>query len=322
MTSDGTAGPAPSESQVLERLLDNLRVTVEPFAVSEISNDWRLRLSGTPWVTIHYVLEGDGRLHIRGHESTSLGSCTLVVVPEGQSHTVEHAAGSRHEENSDCGPRPDGLLQFIAGHDGTREVVLISGRLSAIYGGSIDVFGRIATPVVLDFSSDPVITQLFDRLLTEQRNPTIGSAAMCAAIMNECVIHILRAMSKDPGTDLMWLAAAEDPHLAPALDQILERPDAPHTVDSLATHAAMSRSTFHDRFTAAIGQTPIRFLREVRLRKAADLLQTTNHSVDNIASLVGFESRSHFSRKFTELFGRSPTGFRAESGASPEVEPG
>ena len=316
MSSDEIDRAASSEPRVLERLLENLRVTVEPFALSEVSSDWRLQLGGTPWVTIHYVLEGDGLLHVPGRESTPLGSCVLVVVPEGQSHTVEHASGSSHEENRDCGPRPDGLIQYIAGHDGDRELLLISGRLNAVYGGTIDLFGRIAAPVALDFSADPVISLLFDRLLTEQRNPTIGSAAMGAAIMNECVIHIVRAMSKDPETDLTWLAAAEDPHLGPALDQILDRPEAPHTVDSLAAHSAMSRSTFHDRFTSAIGRSPIAFLREVRLRRAADLLQTTNHSVDDIASRVGFESRSHFSRKFSELFGRSPTKFRSESSTS------
>jgi AraC family transcriptional activator of mtrCDE len=303
-----------SELELLDRVLENLRVNVDPFAVCEVSADWRLRLTGTPWVTIHYIVSGEGTLHLPGRDPAPLTPCTLVVMPSELLHIVEAVGGSHHEERHDRGPRPDGLLQFVAGVEGDRELQVACGRLSAVYGGNVDVFGRLREPVVLCFDADPSMARIFDRLLDEQRHPTAGSAAMCAVLMNECIVHVLRAMAQQHNGGLAWLAAIADPHLAPVLEEMLEHPDAPHTVETLAARASMSRSTFHDHFTAAFGESPISYLREVRLRKAADLLRSSQRSIPDIASRVGFASRSQFSRAFRDMFGQSPTAFRTPNG--------
>lgn len=83
--------------------------------------------------------------------------------------------------------------------------------------------------------------------------------------------------------------------------------------------ASVSRSTFAVRFSSCFGRTPMAFLRDVRLRKAAALLHDGNLPVVTIATRVGFSSRSHFTRAFEERFGVSPSGFRR--GRSTEIEP-
>ena len=95
------------------------------------------------------------------------------------------------------------------------------------------------------------------------------------------------------------------------MDLIFERPEAAHTVDSLADVAIMSRSVFAERFHRAFGCSPIRFLHDVRLRRAADLLrQSRDLSINQVADRVGFRSRSHFSQAFKDHFGASPAAFR------------
>jgi transcriptional regulator GlxA family with amidase domain len=54
------------------------------------------------------------------------------------------------------------------------------------------------------------------------------------------------------------------------------------------------------------------YVREVRLRSSARLLGQPELSVDAIASRVGFASRSHFSKAFSEHFGCSPTTYREQ----------
>jgi transcriptional regulator GlxA family with amidase domain len=53
------------------------------------------------------------------------------------------------------------------------------------------------------------------------------------------------------------------------------------------------------------------YLRDVRLRRAAQLLCRDDLSVDEVATKVGFSSRSHFSHTFREHFGAAPMEFRA-----------
>jgi AraC-like DNA-binding protein len=57
------------------------------------------------------------------------------------------------------------------------------------------------------------------------------------------------------------------------------------------------------------------YLHDVRLRRAAQLLSRGDLSVDEIASKVGFSSRSHFSRTFRDHFGASPLAFREDLAA-------
>ena len=73
----------------------------------------------------------------------------------------------------------------------------------------------------------------------------------------------------------------------------------------------MSRSVFAKRFQAAFGSTPISFLHDMRLRRAAEhLRQKGETSVEQIARRLGFNSRSHFSLAFKVHFGVSPAAFR------------
>jgi AraC-like DNA-binding protein len=54
------------------------------------------------------------------------------------------------------------------------------------------------------------------------------------------------------------------------------------------------------------------FVKEVRMRRAARFLAATDLPVKTIASRVGFESRSYFSRAFKAFAGVDPAGFRAD----------
>jgi AraC family transcriptional activator of mtrCDE len=114
----------------------------------------------------------------------------------------------------------------------------------------------------------------------------------------------------DATCTLPWLRALEDPDLRPALEAMLSAPHKPHTVASLAHACHMSRSTFARRFKVSFGRGPMEYLREVRLRKAAKLLRKKPPpSVVSIASQVGFDSRSQFSRAFRDYFAYSPSEF-------------
>ncbi len=133
-----------------------------------------------------------------------------------------------------------------------------------------------------------------------------------AVLMQQCLLLVFRRLTKHSECQLPWLAALDDPRMTPVLDAILARPERPHSRESLAVLAHMSRSVFAfaARFLKTVGRTPMDFARDTRLRKAAQLLHSGDLSVDDVASRAGFASRSHFSRAFRDRFGRSPTQFR------------
>ena len=82
------------------------------------------------------------------------------------------------------------------------------------------------------------------------------------------------------------------------------------TIDELATLSTLSRSSFAERFSRLVGQTPGAYITERRLDRAAELLVQTTEPVGTIAITVGYESDAAFSRAFRRRFDASPLNWR------------
>lgn len=80
--------------------------------------------------------------------------------------------------------------------------------------------------------------------------------------------------------------------------------------DSLAHAMAMSRSSLYRKIHEATGQSVNLFVRDLRIRRAAQLLRNNQMSISEVAYQVGFHEPSYFSRCFREQFGQSPSDYR------------
>jgi len=75
----------------------------------------------------------------------------------------------------------------------------------------------------------------------------------------------------------------------------------------------MSRATMYKKITALTGITPVEFIRSVRLKHAAQLLEKTRMTVSEIAFEVGFNNTKYFVKYFKEEFSLLPTAYRSAS---------
>jgi len=72
----------------------------------------------------------------------------------------------------------------------------------------------------------------------------------------------------------------------------------------------MSRATLYRKITSITGSSPSDFVKNVRLRKAAELLKEGGLSIAEIADQVGFNTPSYFTKSFKKLFGVLPTQYK------------
>ncbi len=90
------------------------------------------------------------------------------------------------------------------------------------------------------------------------------------------------------------------------------------SIERVLPRTGMSRATFSRQFKKHTGKTFTRFVNEVRIVSAAQLLVETEQSINEIAFATGFNNLSHFNHLFREFRGSSPRAFRdtmhAESG--------
>ena len=84
------------------------------------------------------------------------------------------------------------------------------------------------------------------------------------------------------------------------------------TVAQIAASASISKSECLRCFRAVIGVTPIQYLRQFRVQKAAELLEGTALKISDIGAQCGFQEPSYFIKTFRELMGRTPSAYRAQ----------
>jgi len=77
----------------------------------------------------------------------------------------------------------------------------------------------------------------------------------------------------------------------------------------------MSRSIFAERFTAAVGEPPLRYLSRWRLTIAADMLRSGGLKVTEAAYKTGYASDAAFSRAFKSHFGYAPSEAKVQQTA-------
>lgn len=300
------------EVVTLDRLLASVDVRVEPFALCLLNAGWRLRLPGRADVTLHFVLQGSGVLRGPQGETHSLERSWLAMVPQGTPHALECGTKVRSERAVEAAPASDGIVRLVAGSKDSADLQVACGAVHVTCGDSLSLFRHLREVVVADLSGHPQVFAAFEGILAEQIGASPGSDALTAAFMTQCLVYLLRHLFQQPDCPLPWLSALQDPSLAKAMDLIFENPAAAHTVGSLADEASMSRSVFAERFQAAFGCTPMTFLRDIRMRRAARLLERSDYlSIDQVAHRAGFSSRSHFSQAFRTHFGVSPATYRA-----------
>ena len=119
----------------------------------------------------------------------------------------------------------------------------------------------------------------------------------------------------DATRDASWLRASMDPMIGPVITMMQSELQKPWTVESLARHAKMSRTTFSERFRNVVGQPPLQYLTEYRMQRAGELLQETEFGIKRIAALVGYKSATSFSIAFKRYSQQTPLGFRRNGNA-------
>lgn len=105
-------------------------------------------------------------------------------------------------------------------------------------------------------------------------------------------------------------ATARDSRLASLINWVRANLQQPHSLDTLAAQAVMSRRTFTRRFRQLTGNTVHQWLLAERLALAQRLLEKTDQTVELIAPLAGFGSPAALRQHFRSAFGVSPQQWR------------
>jgi AraC-like DNA-binding protein len=150
---------------------------------------------------------------------------------------------------------------------------------------------------------------LAQQLATEIDAPGVGTERMLGAGLEQLGVLLVRLLQARSDMPLQ-----ADTRIMRAIDRMIRDHAEDLTVEGLAAEVAMSPRHFERCFKEAVGSTPRRFLIEVRLGAARELLARTDRAIGAIAWEVGFKNVSHFSDTFAKEVGLTPRAYRRRQG--------
>lgn len=144
----------------------------------------------------------------------------------------------------------------------------------------------------------------------------LGRDTVVHGLLDVLFTYLLRAIvARDNSVGAGWMHAVGDTVVRKAVLAMHAESARDWTLDMLAREVGVSRSVLALRFRASMRDTPLSYLRTVRMQRAMRLLSESNATLERIATDVGYHDAFSFSKAFKKLAGVSPGEFRKRDAA-------
>lgn len=200
---------------------------------------------------------------------------------------------------------------FIATGDGTFKGPAPKDSLDSVLAGHLEAYARTRL-------AQETPTSAGDRVLLQDSRGeahafTVSLYESYPAIAQGRVLVLAAVPSFREWLELTpadFAADAEIGRLLPAFKFMHEHFHDGATLPTIASHVHLSPFHFHRRFTELLGITPKHFLFDCQIARAQELLLEASHELEAIAKMCGFAHQSHFTSRFKQATGLTPTRWR------------
>ncbi|WP_037900615.1 AraC family transcriptional regulator [Streptomyces sp. NRRL S-350] len=231
-----------------------------------------------------------------------------VAILTGRSW-VSFQAGA--EPRQEVQPESDFSSDRFASADRDADDIVIGGCVDLNEAGRTLLLGSLP-PVahIRPTGDDDRLLAALLRLFDEATARRLGSAFAIRQYGQLFLLELLRSYVDQAALPPGWLRLLVDERLRPALDLLHGRPGRTWGLEELARAAAMSRTTFAERFREAAGVPPLTYLGRWRMLLAQRALRDGDARVAELAEELGYGSESAFSAAFKRVVGESPMRYR------------
>jgi AraC-like DNA-binding protein len=312
-------------------LLDGARSRGALFKKMLLEPPWSLRIADGAPLALATMLRGHAWIVPDDEPARFVGPGDVAVIRGTAPYTVADDPATAPEIVIHSGNRPtsvDGVDLTEALRLGVRTCGLHPNGSGLVVSGTYptrgDVSGRLLTalPRVLVVPRDEIRSPVLDLVDVEVNRDEPGQQMVLNRLLDLLLIATLRAWFARPGTEVPgWYRAQGDPVVGPALQLIHDDPAHSWSVAELAQKVGVSRAVFARRFTALVGEPPMRYLTSWRLDVAADLVRETDATLEAIARKTGYANAFAFSAAFKRRRGTSPSDHRSGRDLPEEARP-
>jgi AraC-like DNA-binding protein len=268
-------------------------------------------------IIYHFLTEGRAYARLADGQRVELAAGDIVIFPHGDAHFVGNGwpekpvdsiktFGKNITQNLTVARYGGGgeITRFVCGY------LACQARLSEVLLAGLP---RILKVNVTQTPSGAWIETSLRFSISQLSEPNAGSATVTTKLSEVLFVETLRGyINSLPPDEKGWLAGARDPVVGQALALMHKEPEQAWTILQLARRVGLSRTRLAERFRHFLGESPMAYLTEWRLKLAAEILQTSDNSVAQVAARVGYGSEASFNRAFKRAFACPPAQFRRQ----------
>lgn len=224
--------------------------------------------------------------------------------------TVDRETAARSDGSTH---RPRGSVNrlFVAGADGNFRGTPPKDSVDSVLAGHLEAYARSRLAQETPTSAGDRVLLLDAR--GEAHAFTVSLYESYPAIAQGRVLVLAAVPNFREWLELTpadFTADAEIGRLLPAFKFMYEHFHEGATLPTIASHVHLSPFHFHRRFTELLGITPKHFLFDCQIARAQELLLEASHELEAIAKMCGFAHQSHFTSRFKQATGLTPTRWR------------
>ena len=244
---------------------------------AQYSSEWNSTMHAHRHAEMFFIMSGSGTFQLQRH-SFPVSGRSLVIINPGVMHCEQSNQGSP--------------LEYIV--LGVENLEMAANEQ-----------GYVLTTFNRDWDTVSVSLRL---MLQEARSGQDGYYQVCQRMLEIILLRILRrrglslaseAVGMDDNRECGMVRRYIDEHFKESI-----------TLDQLAELAHINKYYLVHAFRKAYGTSPINYLISRRIQESRFLLTNSNHSLSQIARILGFSSLSYFSQSFHRTEGVSPMEYR------------
>lgn len=283
----------------------------------DAGGDWSLQFQKHEGIKCYAVVSGQCWLAVQGVAGPVLlkaGECFLL--PRGLPFRLA----------SDLSLPPQDALELLRRRREAGVGVINGGGDCMLVGGHF-VFNGRHTSILLEAlppishvhkeSDRESLRWSLEKLVQELKERRPGCVLIAQHMAHMMLVQALRlVLAEEESNGVGWLYALADPQIGGAIGALHSDPAQRWTLETLAQHVGMSRSTLALKFKQTVGASPMEYLTRWRMLLAGDRLVHSSQPVSVIAQALGYESDSAFSTAFKRVMGCSPRQYVRDQAAA------
>lgn len=268
-------------------------------------------------IMYHFLTEGRAYARLHDGQREELTAGDVLIFPHGDAHFLGNGWPEKPVDSiKKFGKNiTEGLkvARFGGGGEITRFVcgyLACQPRLSEVFLSGLPPLLKVN---VRNEPSGEWIENSIRFSVGDMNGSNAGSKLVLAKLSEVLFVETLRRyITSLPADQTGWLAGARDPVVGHALALLHKEPAYDWTISDLARGVGLSRTRLAERFRHFLGESPMAYLAQWRLKLGAEILQSSDDSVAQVAEAVGYGSEAAFNRAFKREFNCPPAQFRRQ----------